>query len=482
MGIENNGDYRFAAAYIRVSTDIQVDLSPESQMEEIRKFAARENLILLNDQIYSDDGISGRSAEHRPGFMNMISTAKSSDCPFSTILVWKFSRFARNQEESIFYKSILRSKCGVDVVSVSEPLVAGPFGSLIERIIEWMDEFYSIRLGQEVRRSMTLNARNGVYQSAPPLGYSMEDGKLTVKPEEAEIVRYMFELAASGESSRDIAFACNSMGLTSKRGLKFNDQSVRFILSNPVYIGKVRWNSKAVEGEAIVSQGSHEPIVSVEMFEAAGNAMDTRASLFPSGSKPIDGITWWLTGLVRCAKCGKNIVMSRGRARCSGNIHGTCSYSQSVSARSLEDALVEKLRLDASTSTSLEYSIMKNQTDADKQAERFEAAIRKAKSRKTRLQDAYLSEVIELEDFKKALKDIDADIEKNEAALGEITKDRDRDEDERLLRSAIEGALVTLTSDNSTPQEKNMAFRSVVENCVLDRDAGLIAITYRLAL
>ena len=69
------------------------------------------------------------------------------------ILVWKFSRFARNQEESIVYKSMLK-KDNVDVISVSEPLIEGPFGSLIERIIEWMDEYYSIRLSGEVLRGM----------------------------------------------------------------------------------------------------------------------------------------------------------------------------------------------------------------------------------------------------------------------------------------------------------------------------------------
>ena len=45
--------------------------------------------------------------------------------------------------------------------------MAGPFGSLIERIIEWMDEFYSIRLSQEVRRSMLVNAQRGRLQDAP---------------------------------------------------------------------------------------------------------------------------------------------------------------------------------------------------------------------------------------------------------------------------------------------------------------------------
>lgn len=66
----------------------------------------------------------------------------------------------------------------VDVVSVSEPLSDDPFGSLIERIIEWMDEYYSIRLSGEVHRGMKENALRGAYQARPPLGYKVvEHGK-----------------------------------------------------------------------------------------------------------------------------------------------------------------------------------------------------------------------------------------------------------------------------------------------------------------
>lgn len=88
----------FCAAYIRVSTDDQAELSPETQLEEIRKYAQREGIILLQEQIYIDSGISGKKAERRPEFMRMIATAKEKDCPFSVILLWKYSRFARNQE------------------------------------------------------------------------------------------------------------------------------------------------------------------------------------------------------------------------------------------------------------------------------------------------------------------------------------------------------------------------------------------------
>ena len=111
---------RIAAAYIRVSTHMQEELSPDAQRRLLGEYAKRNGMILSNEFIFRDKGISGKKAEKRPDFMKMISMAKQKPAPFDVILVWKFSRFARNQEESIVYKNLLRNKCKVDVVSITE--------------------------------------------------------------------------------------------------------------------------------------------------------------------------------------------------------------------------------------------------------------------------------------------------------------------------------------------------------------------------
>ena len=77
------------------------------------------------------------------------------------------------KRKALYIKSLLKKKHNVDVISVSEPLVDGPFGSLIERIIEWMDEYYSVRLSGEVTRGMKEKAERGGYQARPPLGYKI---------------------------------------------------------------------------------------------------------------------------------------------------------------------------------------------------------------------------------------------------------------------------------------------------------------------
>ena len=166
-----------AAVYIRVSTDEQAEYSPDSQLTEAKAYAARHGILISPEHIYTDVGISGRKATKRPEFMKMISAAKEKPSPFDVILVWKYSRFARNQEESILYKSLLSKECNVEVVSITEETGDSVFGSLIERIIEWMDEFYSIRLSEEVTTKMTYAAERGQIMSIAPFGYRKESGQ-----------------------------------------------------------------------------------------------------------------------------------------------------------------------------------------------------------------------------------------------------------------------------------------------------------------
>lgn len=185
---------RMAALYVRVSTEDQAELSPDAQKRLLLEYAKKNDLITCEEFIFCES-VSGRHAQKRPEFQKMIAMAKQSSHPFDVILVWKFSRFARNQEESIVYKSMLK-KDDVEVISISEPLVDGPFGSLIERIIEWMDEYYSIRLSGEVKRGMKEKALRHGYQSTPPLGYKAVGGGKPFVIDEASyaIVSYAMNL------------------------------------------------------------------------------------------------------------------------------------------------------------------------------------------------------------------------------------------------------------------------------------------------
>jgi site-specific DNA recombinase len=157
------------AIYARVSSDKQdVDLSISAQLKALRDYASRNGHTVVRE--YIDEAESGRSVD-RPGFKQMIAAARHKPPPFDAILVWKLSRFARNREDSIIYKSLLR-KQGIQVISINEPMEDTPSGRLLEGIIEVIDEFYSANLSQDVIRGMRENASRGFYTGGYiPYGY-----------------------------------------------------------------------------------------------------------------------------------------------------------------------------------------------------------------------------------------------------------------------------------------------------------------------
>lgn len=281
------------ALYVRVSTDKQEELSPDAQRRLLLEYAKKNDIVISADYIYTENGISGRHADKRPEFQRMIAAAKSEEHPIDVILVWKFSRFARNQEESIVYKSLLKKQCNVDVVSISEPLIEGPFGSLIERIIEWMDEYYSIRLAGEVMRGMTEKARRGGYQATTPLGYQYNGpGTVpTVLEDEAETIRYIYQEYVRGVDRTTIARRLNDMGRKTKRGNLFEKRTVEYILRNPFYVGKIRWNRAPhsayqdnPDDEIIIADGAHCPIIAPELFNRAKSRLDSEKCVYKARS------------------------------------------------------------------------------------------------------------------------------------------------------------------------------------------------------
>ncbi|MCI6060090.1 MAG: recombinase family protein [Dorea sp.] len=269
------------AAYVRVSTEDQLEYSPDSQIRKIREYADRHQIDLPDQYIYVDMGVSGKYARKRPDFMKMISDAKKKPRPFDVILVWKFSRFARSRQDSILYKSMLRKECGIDVVSITEQLSDDPTSILIEALLEAMDEYYSINLAQEVKRGMNEKFSRGGVVSVPPFGYRMGESHFEIDETRAPVVQKIFEQFVEGMSCSQIAKWLNAMEIRTIRGKRFEKRSVKYILMNPVYTGKLRRGTggkvscdRYYQKEQVrIVRGEHLPIISEELFGKAQRKM-----------------------------------------------------------------------------------------------------------------------------------------------------------------------------------------------------------------
>lgn len=489
-----------AALYIRVSTDKQEELSPDSQKRLLLEYAKNHDMIVSQKHIYMENGISGRKADKRPKFQQMIAAAKSEEHPFDVILLWKFSRFARNQEESIVYKSMLRNKCHVDVVSISEPLIEGPFGGLIERIIEWMDEFYSIRLSGDVTRGMTENALRGAYQCRPPLGYRIPYHKATpeIIPEEAEIVRLIFDKYVNGRMSIfAITKYLNSLGLKTNRGKPFEKRSVEYILQNPGYAGDVRWNRTVNEtkevrdpSEWIIRPGHHPAIISKDLFLAAQKRF--QAEYRPKNAKPAEVSKHWLSGLLKCPACGRSLsscVMHRKTApdtfsfQCYGYLKGKCGHNCYVRAEEIEPAVIRALE-DAIQRGSVTYTVKKNrekERNGEKELETLRKNLDRITQKEARAREAYMDGIDTKEEYrqnKERLLQERAELEEMISRL-EQAEPEENANDARMMEN-ISSVLDILRSGGFSVQEKNAALKSIVDRIVFYKDRGHIDVDYYL--
>lgn len=372
-----------AAAYIRVSTEDQLEYSPDSQLKKIREYTDSRRLILPQEHIYVDEGISGRHADNRPAFLRMIQTAKTRPRPFDVILVWKFSRFARNRQDSIFYKSMLRRECGVDVVSITEQLSADPTSILIEALLEAMDEYYSLNLAQEVRRGMNEKFSRGGVVTPPPFGYRMGEGVYVPDERTARFVPLIFREFLDGQSCRRIAEILNDAGVCTVRGNPFEARSVRYILSNPCYIGMQRRRLPDGPAERTIVHAAHLPLITEQDFAAAQERLrllDRRHRREPHDPEIPCAETsgFLLQGLVRCSACGSVLTLTgtgAGRSlQCCRYTRGQCRVSHSITPARLNAVVVAQLKQDfpgLSLPAITEAGIKKNaEADAKKGAEK----------------------------------------------------------------------------------------------------------------
>jgi DNA invertase Pin-like site-specific DNA recombinase len=327
-----------ACAYIRVSDERQDEYSPDSQRKRIIAFAQQHGMLLCPEDFYYDDGISAKKAENRTSFQRMIARARQADHPYDAILVWKFSRFARNQEESIVYKNLLR-KIGVEVISVSEPLTDDPFGALIERIIEWMDEYYLINLSAEVRRGMAEKAGRGEAMGQAVFGYDRTE-KSYVPNADAPRAEWLFRSFCAGATAAELAEELAASGVRTARDGMPTARWVRYLLQNPIYTGQVRWRSP--DGTVTAVQ-AHPAVVTAELFEAVQRqlAQNTRRRTDRGDAPDL------FSGLVYCSACGGPLVRAGANPpvlQCGRYARGQCAISHSISRRKLEQAALDSLR------------------------------------------------------------------------------------------------------------------------------------------
>ncbi len=465
------------ALYMRVSTQEQADegLSLPAQERALREYAQKHGYEIV--AVYTDDGVSARTA-NRPAFQEMVKAAKKK--LFDAILVHKFDRFSRNREDAVVFKNLLRRDCGVDVISITEPVDDSPIGKLMEGILETIAEFYSLNLAQESRKGMLERATQGRANGMAPLGYTVgEDGKLVVVPEEAEIVKWIFKEYIRGRGLRAIALALAQMPPVYRNyggtrvPYKWSAQGVRVVLKNRAYLGEFVWNRRsASKGEPVVMRaeddwiivpGAHEPIVDRETWEQANAILRSRR-------RPRNKYgNYLLFGMVRCMDCGSTMslhIMSgtggKRFLRCNRYIHTAGCYFNWVYESVLEDYLWQFLLEIAKKRRDIDPSHVIPRVVHSDEAARLRRAIERCDEKFARQWEAYQAGVISLDELRKARENVEMEKAMLTRDLQRVTEMQSHSAD--TIRQLIQQSL-SMIQDSSLPlEDRQAALRAIIDH------------------
>ncbi len=316
---------KIIAIYCRVSTDEQAEFgySIDEQKRLLEEWCKANDYIIY--KCYSDRGISGKNIKDRPALKELLSDAKEGK--FDMVISWKINRVSRKLEDVLKIVNLLE-KNNITFKSYSEPFETDtPAGRMQFQMMALIGEFERGTIAQNVKMGMIAKAKSGNWCGGRVLGYDLVPNnspeeekkgknKLEINEKEAEIVRFIFNEYSKGKGYKAITNKMNKLGYKTKKGNNFSVGSIRDILTNPVYIGEIRYNVRQnwsekrrrnINPNPIRVKGKHEAIIDRELWDKVQLILESKKG---KPSRIYDG-EYPLTGILRCPKCGAGMVISR---------------------------------------------------------------------------------------------------------------------------------------------------------------------------
>lgn len=405
------------AAYCRVSTEnMDQNNSFESQKTFFREYIDKQQDWLLYD-IYADEGITGTSTRNRSGFLRMVNDAYKG-C-FDLIITKEVSRFSRNLLDTITYTRTLK-KHGVGVLFMNDGIsTKDDDAELRLSIMASIAQEESRKTSERVKWGQRIKMEHGTVFGPSLLGYDVKDGAISIEPEGASVIRMIYRLYLNGNSAGSIASLLTNMGISTKTGKEsWSGASVLKILKNEKYCGDLiqrktitqdfLTHKKSVNrniADMICLHSHHEPIIDREQWQAVQFERQRRAG---TGLQTVHGNRYPLSGRISCAGCGA-VYFCRTRRDINGEIYRawaclncTCGSKhrqlrEDVLALCVREMMVSFISNDhvsaslRNISETLRYK-QENDIILKKDSEQLE-------KKRTRLAEAYLSDVISREDY-----------------------------------------------------------------------------------
>ena len=258
------------ALYIRVSTGKQAEegYSLEAQQERLQAYCTAQGWTVAPEHIYVDAGISGKTTD-RPQFKAMMAAAQAGTV--QRIVAMKLDRMARNVREFLATVDQLKAY-GCALVLVREAFdTSTPHGKFALTMFAAMAELEASTITERVMSGKAQKASKGGFNGSKiPYGYTYAGGEFTVNPDQAAIVRDIFNGFIRGETLLALAARLNATETPTATGGQWYASTIRYLLSNGIYAGCALWYPDGdKEISKIVVEGVYPAIITPAVYDQA---------------------------------------------------------------------------------------------------------------------------------------------------------------------------------------------------------------------
>lgn len=283
------------AAYARVSSGKDAMLHSLSAQISHYSEMIQKHPGWLYVGVYSDEARTG-TREDRSGFQRLLQDCKAGK--IDLVIVKSISRFARNTVTLLETVRELR-QCGVDVFFEEQGIhTMSSEGELMLTVLASYAQEESLSVSENQKWRVRKNFEEGKPWNSTMLGYRNINGTLTVVPDEASIVKHIFDLYIFGSGIPSIVKRLNAEGYRTRYGKAFNRSGVFAILRNYAYTGNLllqkTFRENHITKRTLVNNGelpmyharnTHEAIIDIKVFQQAQEIMEERAARYAPSAK-----------------------------------------------------------------------------------------------------------------------------------------------------------------------------------------------------
>lgn len=451
------------------------------------EYAQKNRLFIA--KIYVEGVMSGDSLSARPQMQSLLNDVSMGE--YEAVLCMDIDRLGRGdmQDQGLI----------INTFKYSETLIITPDKTynLNDDTDEELTEFKTFFARRELKtitrrlqRGLKQTIREGGYVANAPYGYKKvyknKKPTLEIVEDEAYFVKMMYQMYVDGNGAQVISDELNRLGAKPRRSDKFNRNSVRHILKNPTFCGKIVWdrykylrkgkrnNEKNMrfyndEKNWIIVDGLHDPIVSEEIFNRAQQIRKSKS--IPSKTRGTMKLTNPLAGLIICGNCGHKMQrrVIKGTTYLLCNKAGCCKMSL---FSDVENQILETLS-EFLKNFVVNCKVTKTQTlkAAESQLRKSTSEINNLVKQKNSLHDLLEQGVYDIDTFKERQKIINNKLDETSDLIKslnvQISKLSFSNADN--LKASIE-TLITIYS-TSTARQKNLLYKQIIQKVIYTRQS-----------